>query len=68
MGFRDVRVFEVQEVLRLWLWSEGLRTVERLVGIDRKTVRRYVTVALELGGRPRGERRISSPTTSSRSG
>ena len=40
MAFREVRVFEVREVLRLWIGGEGLRAVERLVGLDRKTVRR----------------------------
>ena len=49
MSFREVRVFEVKEVLRLWLRGEGLRSVERLAGIDRKTVRRYVAAATELG-------------------
>ncbi len=48
MAFREVRVFEVREVLRLWLRGEGLRSV-RLAGVDRKTVRRYVTAAEELG-------------------
>jgi transposase len=49
MAFREVPVFEVREVLRLWLRGEGLRSVERLAGVDRKTVRRYVTVAEGLG-------------------
>ena len=49
MAFREVPVFEVREVLRLWLRGEGLRSVERLAGVDRKTVRRYVIVAEELG-------------------
>ena len=42
-------MFEVREVLRLWLRGEGFRSVERLAGVDRKTVRRYVTTAEELG-------------------
>jgi hypothetical protein len=42
MSFRQVRVFEVKDVLRLWPRGEGLRSVERLAGIDRKTVRPYV--------------------------
>jgi hypothetical protein len=42
MAFREVRVFEVREVLRLWMRGESLRSVERLAGMDRKTVRRYV--------------------------
>jgi transposase len=42
-------VFEVREVLRLWLAGEGIRATERLVGFDRKTVRRYVEAAVGLG-------------------
>jgi hypothetical protein len=42
MSFREVHVFEVREVLRLWLRGEGLRSIERLSSVDRKTVRRYV--------------------------
>ena len=49
MGFREVPVFEVRELLRLWLRGEGLRGIERLAGVDRKTVRRYVEAAEELG-------------------
>jgi transposase len=49
MAFREVRVFEVREVLRLWLAGEGLRAVERLAQVDRKTVRRYVSAAEQLG-------------------
>jgi transposase len=49
MAFREVRVFEVREVLRLWLAGEGFRAIERLVGFDRKTVRRYVDAAVGLG-------------------
>lgn len=49
MAFREVRVFEVREVLRLWLAGEGIRATERLVGFDRKTVRRYVDAAVGFG-------------------
>jgi hypothetical protein len=49
MSFRDVYVFEIREILRLWLRGEGLRSIERLVSVDRKTVRRYVQAAAELG-------------------
>jgi hypothetical protein len=49
MAFREVRVFEVREVLRLWLRGEGIRATERLAGVDRKTVRRYVATAVGLG-------------------
>lgn len=49
MAFREVRMFEVREILRLWLRGEGLRSIARLVGMDRKTVRRYVEAAEESG-------------------
>ncbi len=62
MAYREVRVFEVREVLRLWLRGEGLRSAERLAGVDRKTVRRYVSVAVELGlRRDGGEEQLSDP-------
>ncbi len=49
MGFREVRVFEIREVLRLWLRGESQRSIDRLVGLDRKTVRRYLAAAVEAG-------------------
>ena len=48
MAFREVRVFEVREVFRLWLAGDGLRSVERLSQVDRKTARRYIAAAVEL--------------------
>jgi hypothetical protein len=60
MAFREVGVYEVREVLRLWLAGEGFRAIERLVGMDRKTVRRYVGVAEGLGlGRDGGEEQLT---------
>src|SRR5215211_3627782 len=49
MAFREVGVFEVREVLRLWLAGEGYRSIERLSQVDRKTVRRYVDAAVSVG-------------------
>ena len=49
MVFREVAMFEVREVLRLWLGGEGIRGVARLSRVDRKTVRRYVDAAIEAG-------------------
>ena len=54
MAFREVAVFEVREVLRLWLRGEGIRPVERMSGVNRKTVRRYVDAAVALGVRQDG--------------
>ena len=62
MAFREVRVFEVRELLRLWLAGEGYRSVERLSQVDRRTVRRYVEAAVALGldrGDERGVEQLS---------
>lgn len=49
MGFREVSVIEVREVLRGWLAGAGLRTVAGRVGVDRNTARRYVQAAQDAG-------------------
>src|SRR5262249_33451762 len=60
MAFREVRVFEVREVLRLWLAGESLRGIERLAGLDRKTIRRYIAAAGAAGvARGGGEDQLS---------
>jgi transposase len=53
VAFREVPVYEIKEVLRLWLVGEGLRSIARLAQVDRKTVRRYVEAA-EAAGVVRG--------------
>lgn len=60
MAFREVRVFEVREVLRLWLRGKGQRPISELAGMDRKTVRRYIDAAVELGlDRAGGEEQLT---------
>jgi transposase len=49
MAFREVSVVQVKEALRRWLNGDGERPIARGVGIDRKTVRRYITAAVEFG-------------------
>ena len=49
MGFREVSVVEVREVLRAWLEGHGLRRVAERAGVDRKTARRYVAAAEDAG-------------------
>ncbi len=49
MAFREVRVYEVKEVLRLWPRGKGTRPIAVLVGLDRKTVQRYIAAAAEAG-------------------
>ena len=56
MAFREVRVYEVKEVLRLWLRGKGTRPIAALVDLDRKTVQRYIAAATQAGlGRGAGE-------------
>ena len=49
MAFREVPVFEVREVLRLWLDGRGYRAIAGLVPPDRKTVTKIVEAAVGLG-------------------
>lgn len=49
VSFREVPVFEVREVLRLWLSGRSLRGVAALVAADRKTVTKVVATAVGLG-------------------
>ncbi|MGH3118660.1 MAG: IS21 family transposase, partial [Gaiellales bacterium] len=59
MAYREVSVFEIKEVLRLWLRGEGYRAIDRLSGVDRKTVRRYVEAAIDVGlARDGGEQQL----------
>ena len=49
VGFREVSVVEVREVLRAWLEGSGLRKVAERAGVDRKTARRYVEAPRRRG-------------------
>jgi transposase len=49
LSYREVHVVEVKEVVRLWSQGESLRSISRLTGLDRKTVRRYVKAAEQTG-------------------
>ena len=42
-------MFEVKEVLRLWIGGTAKKQIARQVGLDPKTVRRYIEVAQENG-------------------
>ncbi len=60
MAFREVRVFEIREILRLWLRGEGFRSIERLAGTNRKTVHRYIDAAVAAGvDRAGGEEQLT---------
>jgi len=60
MAFREVSVVQVKEALRRWLRGEGERPISHGIGIDRKTARRYIAAAIELGiDRSGGEEQLS---------
>ncbi len=60
MAFREVSVVQIREAFRRWLNGEGERTVARAVGVDRKTARRYIAAAVELGiDRSTGEEQLT---------
>jgi len=59
VAYREVHVVEVKEILRQWMLGRKLRGIARSLGMDRKTVRRYVEAAEEAGvGRGDGEVRL----------
>ncbi len=47
MAFREVTMLEVKEVLRHWLAGRKTKPIARAVGLDPKTVRRYLRVAAQ---------------------
>lgn len=49
MAFREVTVIEVKEVIRQWLAGVGKKRIAARVGLDPKTVRRYVRAAEACG-------------------
>ena len=51
MAFREVTMLEVTEVVRMWLSRMGKKQIARQLGLDVKTVRRYVKAAAECGCR-----------------
>ncbi len=49
MSYREVTMVEIKEILRLWLRGMRKKRIAALLGIDPKTVRRYVAAAQGLG-------------------
>jgi hypothetical protein len=60
MAFREVLVVQIKEALRRWLKGEGERPIAHGIGVDRKTARRYISAAIELGlDRSGGEEQLT---------
>lgn len=52
MGFREVTMLEVKEILRLWLLGVRKKRIAQQLGFDVKTVRRYIGAARAQGVDP----------------
>lgn len=52
MAYREVTVIEIEEVLRQWIAGAKGKRIARRVGLDPKTVRRYVKAAASCGLAP----------------
>ncbi len=55
MGYREVTMLEIKEVLRLWCGGAAKKRIAVQLGLDIKTVRRYLRAAQACGVRPGGE-------------
>jgi len=49
MAYREVTMIEVKEVLRLWFAGRATKRIAAMLGLDPKTVRRYLGVARAAG-------------------
>jgi transposase len=49
MAYREVRMIDIDQVIRRWLAGEKIRAIARSTGSDRNTVRRIVRLAQETG-------------------
>jgi len=52
MPYREVTMLETKELLRLWLDGMAIKTIAGYLGLDPKTVRRYVKAGQEHGLSP----------------
>lgn len=55
MPYREVTMFEIKEVLRLWLAGLATKLIARQLETDPKTVRKYIKVAEKQGGLSRDQ-------------
>ncbi|MGH7470347.1 MAG: Mu transposase domain-containing protein [Longimicrobiales bacterium] len=52
MTYREVTMIEVKEILRLWLAGVPKQRISGMLGVDRKTIRRYIALAAAHGLEP----------------
>lgn len=49
MAYREVRVMDIEQVIRRWTAGEAIRAIARTTGLDRNTVRRLIRQAEKTG-------------------
>ena len=49
MAYREVRMMDIDQVIRRWLAGESIRAVARSTGLDRNTVRRLIRFCQQAG-------------------
>lgn len=52
MAYREVRMMDIDQVMRRWLAGESIRAVARSTGLDRNTVRRLIRFGQQAGLKP----------------
>ena len=52
MAYREVRMMDIEQVMRQWLAGESIRAIARSTGLARNTVKRVVKLASEGGIKP----------------
>ena len=49
MAYREVRVMDIEQVIRRWTAGEAIRGIARATGLDRNTVRGLIRLAKKTG-------------------
>jgi hypothetical protein len=72
MGYRELGMVELREIVRRWQAGEGVRAIARGTGMDRKTIAGYLralqAVGVQPGGPPPTDAQLTGITTARRPG
>lgn len=63
MAYREVRVMDIEQVIRRWVAGDAIRSIGRATGLDRNTVRRLIRLAQAQGlrvGETIGDEQVES--------
>ena len=52
MAYREVRMMDIEQVMKRWLSGEKIRAIARATGLDRNTVRRLIRFGEQAGLKP----------------